>query len=95
MSTKNKGKNEELILWFDEIDKNDIAQVGGKNASLGEMIQYLEKKDIRVPKGFAVYQPGIFVHCSPDRRRIVNIDKTSSYSELRKNIINHCKSTAV
>jgi len=47
-------KSEKLILWFNEIDKEDVPLVGGKNASLGEMIQHLESKGIRVPKGFAV-----------------------------------------
>ena len=39
-----------LILNFNEIDKSALPTVGGKNASLGEMI----KSGIRVPPGFAV-----------------------------------------
>jgi pyruvate,water dikinase len=39
-----------LVLNFDDVDKNSLALVGGKNASLGEMI----KAGIRVPPGFAV-----------------------------------------
>lgn len=42
-----KSKN---ILWFDEVDKNDIALVGGKGANLGE----LTKAGIPVPPGFIV-----------------------------------------
>jgi len=42
-----------LILSFDEIDKNDVAVVGGKNSSLGEIIQQLQKDNISVPDGFA------------------------------------------
>ena len=38
------------ILEFEKLDKNSLPIVGGKNASLGEMI----KADIRVPPGFAV-----------------------------------------
>ncbi|MCK5548206.1 MAG: phosphoenolpyruvate synthase, partial [Thermoplasmata archaeon] len=49
-----QGKKEKLILWFDEVDKEDVPYVGGKNASLGEMIRHLEKKGIRIPGGFAV-----------------------------------------
>lgn len=41
------------ILWFDEIDITRISEVGGKNASLGEMIQRLSEQGIRVPAGFA------------------------------------------
>ena len=40
----------ELILNFNSADKTSLPQVGGKNASLGEMI----KAGIRVPPGFAV-----------------------------------------
>jgi pyruvate, water dikinase len=41
------------IFWFDEIAIKDINKVGGKNASLGEMISNLVSIDIDVPKGFA------------------------------------------
>jgi pyruvate,water dikinase len=41
------------IKWFEELGINDVAQVGGKNASLGEMIQGLEARGVRVPGGFA------------------------------------------
>ena len=39
-----------LILWFDEVRNTDVPIVGGKNASLGEMIH----AGLRVPNGFAV-----------------------------------------
>jgi len=42
-----------LILWFEEVGLEDLSRVGGKNASLGEMIQQLTPKGIRVPSGFA------------------------------------------
>lgn len=41
------------IIWFEELGKNDVEIVGGKNASLGEMISNLSKAGIRVPNGFA------------------------------------------
>ncbi len=44
----------EQLLWFTEIGLKDIARVGGKNASLGEMIRHLSNQGIRVPEGFAV-----------------------------------------
>jgi phosphoenolpyruvate synthase/pyruvate phosphate dikinase len=40
----------DYILDFEKLDKSSLPSVGGKNASLGEMI----KADIRVPPGFAV-----------------------------------------
>ncbi|RUR73152.1 pyruvate, water dikinase [Chlorogloeopsis fritschii PCC 6912] len=46
-------KERSLILWFDEVGIADITLVGGKNASLGEMIQQLMPKGIKVPIGFA------------------------------------------
>ncbi|MFW5427414.1 MAG: phosphoenolpyruvate synthase [Methylophagaceae bacterium] len=46
MNTKN-------IIWLDQLGINDIDQVGGKNASLGEMIQNLSKLGVKVPGGFA------------------------------------------
>ena len=49
----NMTKEENYILWFDDLNAGDIARVGGKNASLGEMIMSLKEKNIRVPDGFA------------------------------------------
>ncbi len=43
----------ELILEFEQIGIQDVPVVGGKNASLGEMIQQLLTQGIRVPTGFA------------------------------------------
>jgi pyruvate,water dikinase len=42
------------ILPFNEIKMTDINLVGGKNASLGEMIQFMLQKGINVPNGFAI-----------------------------------------
>jgi len=41
------------ISWFSELGMGDVAQVGGKNASLGEMISSLAGAGINVPDGFA------------------------------------------
>ena len=43
----------QYIRWFNELGMDDVASVGGKNASLGEMIQNLAAVGIRVPDGFA------------------------------------------
>jgi pyruvate,water dikinase len=42
------------ILFFNQISINDIAKVGGKNASLGEMYKQLNPKGIGIPNGFAL-----------------------------------------
>lgn len=41
------------IRWFEDLASDDVPVVGGKNASLGEMIGTLQDKGIRVPGGFA------------------------------------------
>jgi pyruvate,water dikinase len=41
------------VIWFENIKREDIAQVGGKNSSLGEMVSTLAPKGISVPTGFA------------------------------------------
>jgi pyruvate, water dikinase len=43
-----------LIVWFSEEGSSDIAQLGGKNASLGEMTRNMQAHGIPVPDGFAV-----------------------------------------
>ncbi len=42
------------VKWFNEIGIEDIQEVGGKNASLGEMYQNLTGEGVRVPNGFAI-----------------------------------------
>ncbi len=44
----------QFVKWFEEIGIEDVSEVGGKNASLGEMYQNLTKEGVRVPNGFAV-----------------------------------------
>ena len=41
------------VRWFETLGTNDVGIVGGKNASLGEMICTLKGEGIRVPDGFA------------------------------------------
>ncbi len=43
----------ENVIWFDKLCMQDVPRVGGKNASLGEMIQNLAKAEVKVPDGFA------------------------------------------
>lgn len=40
-------------IWFEDLSRGDVARVGGKNSSLGEMVRQLSKKGIKVPSGFA------------------------------------------
>ncbi len=43
----------EQIIWFEDLKMHDVDQVGGKNASLGEMISGLADAGVSVPGGFA------------------------------------------
>ncbi|NEO91688.1 MAG: phosphoenolpyruvate synthase [Moorea sp. SIO3G5] len=52
-SAKDCAKDKAFVLWFEEVGIADIAIVGGKNASLGEMIRQLTPVGVRVPTGFA------------------------------------------
>jgi pyruvate, water dikinase len=46
-------KSTSMVRWFADLTHQDVASVGGKNASLGEMIRALKKEKVRVPDGFA------------------------------------------
>jgi pyruvate,water dikinase len=41
------------VRWFHELGVDDVDSVGGKNASLGEMVQHLSAAGVAVPDGFA------------------------------------------
>lgn len=43
----------DYVVPFTELRMKDVPSVGGKNASLGEMISQLQEKGVRVPGGFA------------------------------------------
>ncbi len=44
---------EEYVRWLESVSAKDVGEVGGKNASLGEMIANLGGEGVRVPDGFA------------------------------------------
>ncbi len=44
---------QEYVLWYENLGMNDVDRVGGKNASLGEMISNLANVGVQVPGGFA------------------------------------------
>ncbi|MFB0998707.1 MAG: PEP/pyruvate-binding domain-containing protein, partial [Colwellia sp.] len=44
---------QENVLWYEVLGMNDVDRVGGKNASLGEMISNLSNVGVQVPGGFA------------------------------------------
>ena len=50
-------ENQKMIQWFKDISMNDLALVGGKNASLGELYNMVDANKhslVKVPNGFAL-----------------------------------------
>jgi pyruvate,water dikinase len=45
--------NSARVIWFGDLGRADVAVVGGKNSSLGELIRHLGTAGVRVPEGFA------------------------------------------
>lgn len=78
-----------LILWLNQISMKDIPLVGGKNASLGEMIRNLSSKGINIPDGFAVTANAYkyFINSNnlnePIKKILSDLDK-SNIEELKK-----------
>lgn len=68
-----------LVLWYNQLGMNDVDQVGGKNASLGEMITNLSSLGVSVPNGFATTSDAFnqFLDQSGVNQRIYDLlDKT-------------------
>ncbi|WP_440863148.1 phosphoenolpyruvate synthase [Symbiopectobacterium purcellii] len=49
----NNGPDLRNVLWYNQLGMHDVERVGGKNASLGEMITHLSELGVSVPNGFA------------------------------------------
>jgi pyruvate,water dikinase len=75
------------ILFFNQISITDIAKVGGKNASLGEMYNQLNPIGINIPNGFAITAEGYRLFCEsnylekPLEDLLFSLDK-KEYSNL-------------
>lgn len=41
------------VIWYSDLSMNDVDRVGGKNASLGEMVANLSNAGVKVPNGYA------------------------------------------
>lgn len=70
-------KSNKFIKFFNQITIKNVPQVGGKNASLGEMYRKLSKKGIRVPHGFATtaYTYNYFLDSAKVKKEIKKILK--------------------
>ena len=88
------------VIWFQELSKSDIDKVGGKNASLGEMISNLADAGVSVPGGFAttadayrefLEQSGLDkkIHDALDKLDINDVNQLAETGrEIRESIIN-------
>ena len=81
--------NNEYIKHLSQLSIGDLPLVGGKNASLGEMIQNLKAQEIKVPSGYAVTVNAFdaFIHENNLEERIAEILKNldvSNIIQLRK-----------
>ena len=68
-----------LVLWYNQLGMHDVDRVGGKNASLGEMITNLSSLGVSVPNGFATtsHAFNLFLDQSGLNQRIYELlDKT-------------------
>ena len=90
------------IKWFNEINIEDVAEVGGKNASLGEMYQQLTAEGVRVPNGFAVTSSAYRyvlesnnawekLHKELDTLDVTNVDALQKHGKACRDIVNSCK----
>ena len=53
MTEQGKIMTSDSLIWLEDLRREDVAKVGGKNSSLGEMISTLAAQGIKVPGGFA------------------------------------------
>ncbi|WP_372749264.1 phosphoenolpyruvate synthase [Litorivivens sp.] len=84
----------EYVLWFQELGMADVDRVGGKNASLGEMISELSGAGVSVPGGFAttasayrdfLQQSGLNEHIK-QRLEGLDVDDVKTLLETGKDI---------
>ena len=82
-------KTNKFILNLNEVGINDIKIVGGKNASLGEMLQNLTNLGIRIPGGYvitvAAYKEFIAYNFLEDQiKSIIRSTNLDNLDELRQ-----------
>lgn len=77
---------QEYILWYQELGMGDVNRVGGKNASLGEMISNLANAGVQVPGGFATtsYAFNEFLEQSGLEKRIHDVLDTLDVDDVKK-----------
>jgi pyruvate,water dikinase len=75
-----------LVLWLSDIGRKDGDKVGGKNASLGEMIRSLREAGIRVPGGFATTATAYWLFIDANGLREKIADQLGKLKDDRSNL---------
>jgi pyruvate, water dikinase len=75
-----------LIRSFAELGRSDVAAVGGKNASLGEMFSRLNRAGIKVPDGFATTAEAYWLFLDENRLRTRLTEKLDELTEDGSNL---------
>ena len=88
-SYKNKKMKNKYIVNLSEVQLSDLELVGGKNASLGEMIQNLGKLGVNIPGGFAITVEAYWEFINHNKldkkiRRLIKKMKKDDLVSLRK-----------
>jgi pyruvate, water dikinase len=74
------------IRWFEEIGTGDVASVGGKNASLGEMVRKLGSRGIKVPTGFATTADAYWHFIKTNRLEPLIISKFAEFKAAKATV---------
>ena len=86
LENKNMRKKQALILFLNQISKEDVPLVGGKNASLGEMYSKLSRKGINVPFGFCLTSKAYFYYLKANGidKKLKELFKDLNISDIKK-----------
>ncbi len=81
--------NQRYVIGFEQLGMHDVDRVGGKNASLGEMLSHLAKLGVSVPGGFAttaeayrefLAHDGLVIRINKELARL-NVDDTAALAD--------------
>ena len=81
---KTRNIHPSVIRWFSDLSNDDVPLVGGKNASLGEMVRTMRKQNIWVPDGFAITAEAYWQFLKTNR---LNDKIAGLVEDMRKNRI--------
>ena len=71
------------VVWFEDVGRADVPRVGGKNASLGEMIRHLTSAGVNVPPGFATTSDAYWQFVDANGLRSVIAEVIGPYRERK------------